>query len=63
MHHVVVLSAPDEIIDRVNAMHFWITQRHYVQAVVSSRGTTINAEFRERAQAEAFASAFLGRLM
>lgn len=63
MHHVVMLSAPDEVIDRVNVMQMWISQRHYNQAIVSCRGTTIDAEFKERAQAVAFAAAFSGRLM
>lgn len=63
MYHVVMLSASNEIIDRVNMMHLWITQYRCEQATVSCRGTTINAEFKERAQAKAFAEAFSARFI
>jgi hypothetical protein len=63
MYHVVVLSALNEVIGRVSAMQIWIALHRCEKATVSSRGSTISAEFEEHAQAEAFAEAFSGRLM
>jgi hypothetical protein len=63
MYHVIVLSALGEVICRQNKMQMWIAQHRCEQTTVSSRGTTISAAFKERAQAEAFAAAFSGRLM
>jgi len=63
MYHVVMLSALDEVIARANAMEMWIVRHRFEQATVSSRGTTISAEFKELAQAEIFAEAFSGHLM
>ena len=63
MYHVVVLSAQEDMIGRMKTMRQWIVQNHYELPTISSRGTTIDVEFRVRAQADAFAAAFSGRLM
>jgi hypothetical protein len=63
MYYVVVLSALGEIIGRARVMETWIAQHRCEQATVSSRGSTISAEFKQRAQAEAFAEKFSGCLM
>ena len=63
MYHVVVQAAPEEIIGRMKAMRHWIVQHHYELPELSSRGATIDAEFRIRTQADSFAKAFSGRLM
>jgi hypothetical protein len=58
-----VLSALDQVIGRETEMQSWIALYRCEKATVSSRGTTISAEFNEHAQAEAFAEALSGRLM
>lgn len=63
MYHVVVLSAREEVIGQLKTMRHWIVQQHYELPTFSCRGTTIDAEFRIRMQADAFAVAFSGHVM